>query len=440
LSISRNLFMHGHGYFFRHNINYLRKKLNFRCIDMSRVHFAPVGINRRSERWVNDVKITIKDFYSILTENMSDAEAEYVTRCVKHERSSRNNQPIYYMRDLDAKWDFDVIARPVAFFRTAAAIPPLSAFLVLMRALIDCDYKNNLRYVILGEDHFIGMYAQYLPIYFPDLCFLQFGVPRSETNNESHEYTAAPIKPRLYLYSSNLADAFDSLRPIGEQSLLFIHTECAAARTKKERTAYWKDCVAAIDKIRPKYYIIDTYGDASAAGEIVFGPYAFALSEMNFLVNAAAVPTGAALSSTSAERADYKSKNFYFKQVTRSFAMKQHAYGDEEWGFDFCNDCANTAAILENYKKYSGDRSSMMQLVRTLIPSTASSCHGYLFNNDDAEWIKQAQHLKFYHFAPRVDAHTDIISHNRSKGHKHDVSAKTPLAQIMRDSQSENYP
>ena len=353
---------------------------------MTRVHFAPIGMNRKSERWVNDVKITIKDFYSILTENMSDAEAEYVTRCVKHERASRNNQPIYYMRDLDDTW---------------ATIPTLSAFLVLMRALIDCDYKNNLRYVILGEDHFIGMYAQYL----------QFGVPRTE-QNESREYAAAPVKPRLYSYSSKLAEVFDGIRLIGEQSLLFIHTECAAARTKKERASYWRD--------------------AAAAGEIVFGPYAFALSEMNFLVNAAAVPgknNGVMLT-------DYKSKNFYYKQVTRSFAMKQHAHGDEEWGFDFCNDCANTAAILENYKKYSGDHSSMMQLVRTLIPSTASTCHGYLFNNDDAEWIKQAQHLKFYHFAPRVDAHADIIPHNRGKGNKHDVSAGTPLAQIMRDSQS----
>ena len=101
----------------------------------------------------------------------------------------------------------------------------------------------------------------------------------------------------------------------------------------------------------------------------------------------------------------------------------------------------NAAQIVSgDFDEFDLDKSTIQQLVRTLVPSTTSTCHGFLFNNDDAEWIKQAQHLKFYHFAPRLDEDTDIISHNRDKSNKKSVSAQTPLAQIMRDSQTEAYP
>ena len=512
-SIHRGFFMGHHGFFFNHSIKYLTKKLNFKGLDLRRVKFAerPYGTNlvsfRDAEPTYNNTTRnnnvpaarTLDELYTIASNSVPEEQRDQFIAAVKYERE--HAAPIVtHLHGMERTWQY-VDNRKT--FRVVYSYLQLSSFLLLMRTLVVNDYRGRgIKYVIVSQRHFADDFIAQIPVFFPDLCVLQFG-STTKKMDKSAAHAWPPTKPGLFQYAHDLdpldAELMARLRVIGRESLLFIHIRPESARHYVEIYEYLCYQYLLADNIRPNLFINEVYrmsqrvitfaeikkalrdneymrrvavefmhGDSSdlhyLRGEMIFAPYTTYSSSSILLVgetnagrssgtnlvsgrNNAERPSGTNLVSgrNNAERpsgtnlvsgrdnaerpsgtnlvsgrdadalemAEYSAEehnnnNFYYKTFVRTYALKKHDYADREWGFDYCNDCAFAAQILEQYIEYIPRKERMdtdtpQKIMRYLVPKTLKTNHGLLFTGSDEELLRRAD-LSFlvYNILPQA--------------------------------------
>ena len=467
-SIHRGFFMGHHGFFFNHSIKYLTKKLNFKGLDLRRVKFAerPYGTNlvsfrdaepshkTKAERPTEKVETrTLDELYTIASNCVPEVQREQFIAAIKHEREHAT--PIVtHLHGMERTWQY-IDNRKT--FRVVYSYLPLSSFLLLMRTLVVNDYRGRgITYVIVSQRHFADDFIAQIPVFFPDLCVLQFGITKKIDKS-----AWPPTKPGLFQYAQDLdpldAELMARLHAIGRESLLFIHIRPESARHYVEIYEYLCYQYLLADNIRPNLFINEVYrmsqrvitfdeikktlrdseymrrinliskknnviefmrGDSSnlhyLRGEMIFAPYTTYSSSSILLVgetNLVSERNADALEMVEYSAEEHNNNNFYYKTFVRTYALKKHDYADREWGFDYCNDCAFAAQILEQYLEYIPKRelnnkpelSTPQKIMRYLVPKTLKTNHGLLFTGSDEELLRRAD-LSFlvYNILPQA--------------------------------------